>query len=198
MFGFYAGGANYLGNTQDCDFIGCLSVNPGYNDIQNDLDGPPMIPFAHAGFVVYSPDNGPYPDRIRFLACKALDKQGFYLTDAVGGYPTTRADDQPVLAAGTTEATMTEAWTGYTRTSQATFSNGDVRRIKLTNGSANIRWSTGLSTDLNGINSNFVSLPAQMRYGFLKENPAADVSNSNTVDASCVSVGAIIGDFSGF
>ena len=176
MYCFYVGGSNYLGHSMDCDFIGCTAINPGYNDIQNDLDGPPVIPFAHAGFVVYR--GKPYPEGIRFLGCKAIDRQGFYLV----------GDDQPFAAAGATSTTMKEAWTGYTGVYPARFSSGESRAVTLTNGSQTLSWTEPLGAD---VNDPFVRMPPKMQYGFLNEVPGGGAPERAPTLLDCESIGQL-------
>lgn len=183
MYCFLVGGSNYMGHTMDCDFVGCTAINPGYNDIQNDLDGPPVIPLAHSGFVVYT--GSPPPEGIRFLDCKAVDRQGFYLV----------GDDAPFVSAAATAATMKEAWTGYTGEYRATFSNGETRMVTLTNGLATVTWAEKLGSAVTG---HFVSLPAKMQYGFLNEAPSRTPVERRPKLADCDSIGQIVAIAYGF
>ena len=176
MYCFYVGGSNYMGHTMDCDFIACTAVNPGYNDIQNDLDGPPVVPLAHSGFLVYR--GKPYPEGIRFLECKAIDRQGFYLV----------GDDRPFAPAGATGATMKEAWTGYTGSYPATFSSGESKMVTLTNGSATLSWAGGLASD---VNKPFVRMPAKMQFGFLNEVPGGAPIGRGPELVDCESIGHV-------
>jgi hypothetical protein len=176
MYCFYVGGSNYMGHTMDCDFIGCTAINPGYNDIENDLDGPPVVPLAHSGFLVYR--GKPYPEGIRFLGCKAIDRQGFYLV----------GDDRPFAPARSTSAKMKEAWTGYTGSYSATFANGETRMVTLTNGSAAVAWQGGLSAN---VDEPFVKMPPKMQYGFLNEIPAEGSNERGPTLIDCESVGHI-------
>ena len=183
MYCFYVGGSNYMGHTMDCDFIGCTAINPGYNDIENDLDGPPVVPLAHSGFLVYR--GKPYPEGIRFLDCKAIDRQGFYLV----------GDDRPFAPAGATSAKMKEAWTGYTGTYSVTFANGETRMATLTNGSAVVAWPAGLASN---VNEPFVKMPPKMQYGFLNEIPADGSNERGPTLVDCESIGHIKAKSYGF
>lgn len=70
MYGFMASGpaeANLPHKTQNCDFIDCMSIDAGFN----------RIAFADpSGFIVRRGDYDlNYPQGIRFIRCRAVDRQ---------------------------------------------------------------------------------------------------------------------------
>jgi hypothetical protein len=176
MYGYLVGGSNRLFKTSGVELIGCTAINPGYNDIQNDIGDvgtATYIPAAITGFLIYAPDPAGIED-VRLIGCKAVDKQGFYL---LGDDPYTPGGPQPMWpAAGATTATLQFPWTGYSGSYKVVFDTSDYRNpgrpvlrnetrtVTLTNGSTAIVWSGGLAND---IGSPFVKRPAMMRYGFL-------------------------------
>jgi hypothetical protein len=75
MYGFMASGpaeAALPNKTKDCEFIACTAIDVGYNDIE----------FANkAGFIVRVGDfDLTYPQGIRFVDCKTLDRQAVKTT----------------------------------------------------------------------------------------------------------------------
>lgn len=163
MMGFSVSGYDAVSQAVDNELIGCLVVNPGYNQIQADTDADPLM---HCGFMVY--EEG--PDGVkgtRISDCRAIDQQGFYL----------EGDDQARWpSAGATSATMRDPWTGYTGIYEATFDTSDfsapgrpvprkeTRAIRLTSGSKTVTWTGGLQ---NRIARPFVSRPPRMAYGYM-------------------------------
>jgi len=204
MYGYLIGGSNRLFKTSGVELIGCTAINPGYNDIDNDIGDvgtPTYIPAAIAGFLIYAP----YPagiDDIVLTGCKAIDKQGFYL---LGDDPYTPGGPQPMWpAAGATAATLQFPWTGYSGSYRAIFDTSDyanlgrpvvrseARSVTLTNGSTTMTWSGALA---NNIGSPFVKRPAMMRYGFLSVDdtgarlPLGSESNRPVTLQDCISIG---------
>lgn len=51
------------------------------------------------------------------------------------------------IALGATSATLSSTWGAGTSDNETFFSNGDIRTVTYTNGSANITWSGGLSSN---------------------------------------------------
>jgi hypothetical protein len=141
----------------DNSFIGCDAINPGYNDIRSASDTERIV---YAGFRLLQS----FPAGLigsRLLNCRAIDKQGFYLA----------TDDSPWAPVGARQATIAEAWTGFTGQYEATFTTSEgpeKKTVTLTAGSAVVQWRDGLAAP---VVHPFVSRPAKMRYGASCEAP---------------------------
>ncbi|HZH98616.1 MAG TPA: hypothetical protein VEX38_06565, partial [Fimbriimonadaceae bacterium] len=81
MYGYQIGGYSSIFKQTDVELIGCTALNPGYNDIAcdgGDVDSPDYIPALFTGFHVYEEHTGGI-DGVRFVDCRAIDRQGFHL-----------------------------------------------------------------------------------------------------------------------
>jgi hypothetical protein len=193
MSGFIVGGHSDLWKHGDCTFIGCTSINAGYNDIHTDAGdvGPHYKQNAHCGWLLFA-NNDAGIEGVTLDGCRAIDRQGFYLLGDDMFDPENPGASPAWPGPGATSATLQFPWTGYTGTYTATFytdnnhlsstsgrtgadasndyedewhtTSPEVRTITLTNGSTSITWSGGLP---RRVTRPFVSMPAKMQYGFL-------------------------------
>lgn len=81
-------------------------------------------------------------DQHRYLIQKYFDNERTYTTVTIGAEDLTLTG---ILIAGATSATLSSAWTNISCQQFVTFSNSDQRTVFFTQGSAAIRWQTGLS-----------------------------------------------------
>lgn len=208
MSGFIVGGHSDLWKYGDCIFSGCTSINAGYNDIHTDAGdpGPNYKQNAHCGWLLFANNDGGI-EGVTLDACRAIDRQGFYLLGDDMYDPKNPQASPAWPGPGATSATMQFPWTGYTGTYTATFytdnndssatsggtgadasndyvdewhtTSKEVRTITLTNGSTSVTWSGGLPRRLT---RPFVSLPPKMQYGFLahKEDGTAFTFNQTS------------------
>ncbi|MBL0320484.1 MAG: hypothetical protein IPP74_14510 [Alphaproteobacteria bacterium] len=81
-------------------------------------------------------------DQHRYLIQKYFDNERTYTTVTIGAEDLTLTG---ALLAGATTATLTTTWTDVSCQQLVVFSNSDQRTVFFTQGSAAIRWQTGLS-----------------------------------------------------
>jgi hypothetical protein len=189
MMGFLISGSDRTYKNYDICFIGCTSINPGYNDVHFDTD---IEPLAHCGFCVWTDAPGGC-EGAKVVDCRSLDKQGFFLFGDDPHEPANPTTTWPGV--GATRATMRYPWTAPSGSYSITFSTGETRTAAFTNGSTAVTWAGGLAS---AVTHPFVSRPGKMQYGFLNEaayNPAS--ARPNTA-VNCESVGHIIAAEKGF
>jgi hypothetical protein len=213
MYGYQIGGYSSIFKQTDVELIGCTALNPGYNDIAcdgGDVDSPDYIPALFTGFHVYEEHTGGI-DGIRFVDCRAIDRQGFHL----------RGDDpwdagNPTATwpgAGATTAHLQFPWTGYTGEYQVTFNTSvytegaspaarsETKTVTLTAGSTTMTWIGGLK---DAVGHPFVSRPALMRYGYIGHGstgariPFNQASRRPNTVENCESIGHTIAHSEGF
>ncbi len=81
-------------------------------------------------------------DQHRYLIQRFFDNERVYTTLTIGAEDLTLTG---VLIAGATSATLTSVWTNISCSQLVVFSNSDQRNVYFTQGSASIRWQTGLT-----------------------------------------------------
>lgn len=81
-------------------------------------------------------------DQHRYLIQKYFDNERTYTTLTIGAEDLTLTG---VLVLGATSGTLTSAWTHISTQQLVVFSNSDQRTVYFTQGSAAIRWTTGLT-----------------------------------------------------